>query len=202
MCLLVMFLVFLFNFVVGNGLSYGGLFLGMAADSPALGHFLSALGSLIGWLLSIWIGIGQALIFLGIARGQPVEIGLLFAGGPYLLRILGASIIAGIALFFGFLLLIVPGILLALMFWPFYLLIIDRNVGIVESFQLAAKVTAGNKATVFLVAIVAFALTIVSAIPCGLGLLVTVPYFGLMWPVMYLAMTGQATADQRHQAGR
>lgn len=202
MSLLVLFLVFLFNLVVSNGLSYGGLFLGLAADSPDLANFLSFLGNFVGWLLTVWIGIGQALIFLNIARGNPVEIGQLFTGGPYFLRILGASIIASVALLVGFVLLIVPGVILALMFWPFYWLIIDRNVGVFDSFQLARRVTDGNKATVFLLAIVMFALTLVSAIPCGLGLLVTIPFVNVMWPVVYLAMTGQATADQRFRRAR
>lgn len=197
MCLLVLFLVFLFNVFVGNALSFGGRFLGLAANSPQLAQILSSLGSLAGWLLNIWIGIGQALIFLSMARGDPVELGQLFAGGPYFLRILAASIIAGFAFMAGLLLLIVPGIFLALMFWPFYWIIVDRNAGVLDSFRLAQRITEGNKATVFVLAVVAVALTIVSMIPCGLGLLFTVPFFALMGPVTYLAMSGQATADQR-----
>ncbi len=202
MSLLVLFLVFLFNQIAGNGLSYGGLFLGRAVGSPILAEGLSWLGMIMGLLLNIWIGIGQAVVFLNIARGDPVEIGQLFTGGPYFPRILGASIIATFALVLGFALLIVPGVFLILMFWPFYWLIIDRNVGVFDSFQLARQVTDGNKATVFLLMIVMLALTLVSAIPCGLGLLVTIPFFNVMWPVMYLAMTGQATADQRFRRAR
>ena len=197
MCLLVLFLAILFNLVVSNGLPHGGRLIGTIVNNRELGAFLSGIGGLVGGVLSLWISIGQTLIFLGIARGDPVDLGHLFAGGPYLLRIFVASLIAGIVMFFGLLLLIVPGVFLALMFWPFYLLIVDRNVGVVDSFDIARRITDGNKATVFLLAMVTFALTVVSAIPCGIGLLFTVPFFALLWPVAYLAMTGQPTADQR-----
>ncbi len=202
MCLLVLFLVFLFNLVVGNALSYGGWFLGLAAGDAVMAEVLFSLGTVAGWLLNIWIGIGQAMIFLSIARGDRVELGQLFAGGRYFLRIIGASMIAGFALMLGLLLLIVPGIFLFLVFWPFYWLIVDRDAGVFDSFRLAQEISKGNKATVFVLAFVAIALTILSALPCGLGLLFTIPFFGLMWPVIYLAMSGQATADQRLRHAR
>ena len=202
MCLLTLFIVFIFNSVVGNVLQVGGRMLGLAVDSQVLAEVLSILGSLVGMLLSVWIGIGQTLIFLGIARGEPVEIGQLFSGGPYFLRILGSSIVVGVAVTVGFFLLIIPGIYLILLLWPFYMLIVDRNLGISDSLQLATKITEGNKATAFLLGLVAFALTAVSAIPCGIGLLLTIPLFNLMWPVAYLAMTGQPTADQRYRRMR
>lgn len=199
MCLLVMFVVFIFNAVVSGTIAVGLVSLGFDPNDNATGSLVHSLGNLVQGLLSVWIGIGQALIFLGIARGEPVEMGQLFSGGQFYLRILGASILAGIAIMIGLVLLIVPGIFLMLMLWPFYWLILDRNVGVFDSFQLAMRITEGNKATVFLIAIVAMAMIFVTAIPCFLGWLFTFPFLGLLWAVMYLAMTGQPTADQRYR---
>ncbi len=199
MCLLAIFVVFIFNVVVSGTIAFSLVALGFNPNDRAVGNSMHSLGNLVQGLLSIWISIGQALIFLGIARGEPVEVGQLFSGGRFYLRVLGASILAGIAFTIGTLLLIVPGIFLMLMLWPFYWIILDRNVGVFDSFQLAMRFTEGNKATVFLIAIASFALILVSAIPCGIGLLFTAPFFTLMWSVMYLAMTGQPTADQRYR---
>ncbi len=199
MCLLVMFVVFIFNAVVSGTIAFGLISLGFDPNDGAMGSTMHSLGNLVQGLLSIWIGIGQTLIFLGIARGEPVEIGQLFSGGRFYLRILGASILAGIAITIGLFLLIVPGIFLMLMLWPFYWLILDRNVGVFDSFQLAMRFTQGNKATVFLIGIVALAMILISAIPCFLGWLFTLPFLGLMWAVVYLTMTGQPTADQRYR---
>lgn len=202
MCLLVMFVVFVFNAVVSGTFAFSLISLGFDPNDDATGSLAHSMANLVQGLFSIWLGIGQTLIFLGIARGEPVEIGRLFSGGPYFLRILGASILAGIAFMIGLVLLLVPGIFLMLMLWPFYWLILDRNVGVFDSFQLAMRFTEGNKATVFVIAIVSFGLLLVSAIPCGIGLLVTFPFFTLMWAVMYLTMTGQPTADQRYRRMR
>ncbi|MDZ7619315.1 MAG: hypothetical protein U1E05_20135 [Patescibacteria group bacterium] len=197
-CLLVLFVVLVFNVVVSGTITVGLLSLGFDPNDNATGSLAHSLGNLVQWLISTWIGIGQALIFLGIARGEPIQISQLFSGGRFYPRILGAFLLASIPMMAGFLLLIIPGVFLLLMFWPFYWLIIDRNVGIVDSFDLAMQITRGNKATVLLIAVVMFLLTLVSIIPCGLGLLVTMPLFTLMWAVVYLAMTGQPTADQRY----
>ena len=44
---------------------------------------------------------------------------------PLFLRVLGGSILFGLAMWLGFLLCIIPGILIMLYYWPFYMLLID-----------------------------------------------------------------------------
>jgi len=149
------------------------------------------------WALGFWLQIGLGLFFLKIARGERAELADLFTGGPYFLRILGASLLFFLMYFVGILLLVIPGIIVALMFSQFYLLILDRNVGVLESLELSKDVTHGNKLTLFLVFLVAWLLAIVAMIPCGLGLIVAVPFFALLSPVIYLTMTGQPTAADR-----
>ena len=69
-----------------------------------------------------WLADGRlAGVVLGQSFGtQHVEFGELFAGGPLFFSVLGASILAGLALFLGALACVVPAILLMLFFWPFY----------------------------------------------------------------------------------
>ena len=196
MCLLVIILVVVLNFVVTFGVGFATGIVGKAGGDQGVAILLSIVGHLATSAFQVWIGIGQALFFLKIARGQEAEIGDVFTGGAYFLRILGASILFGLAFTAGMLLCIVPGIIFALMFWPFYYLIVDRNVGVFDSFGLARECTAGNRATMVLIWLLSLVLILASLIPCGLGLLVSIPYFALMYPVIYLVMTGQPTADQ------
>jgi len=196
MCLLAVFIVVVLNMIVGYGVGFGAAMVGAAADNEVVALFASLIGNLAAQAFQIWIAIGQTLFFLKIARGQPAEIGDIFAGGPYFLRILGASILVGLMIFGGLLLLIVPGIILALMFWPFYFLILDRNMGVFDSISMAKELTAGNKLTVLAIWLVAGLLVLASMIPCCLGLLVSIPYFTLMYAVTYLTMSGQPTAEQ------
>ena len=60
--------------------------------------------------------------------------------------------------------------------------------------ELSRDMTNGNKLTLFLMSLVGAVLAFVAAIPCGLGLIVAVPFFALLMPVTYLTMTGQPTA--------
>jgi uncharacterized membrane protein/phage FluMu protein Com len=190
--------------VVGNLCSFGaGIVLGIIPQvigaitrDNDIAAIFAVLANITNQIFAVWIGIGQARIFLKIARGQQANMGELFSGGPYFLPILGASILFGLMVFFGLLLLIVPGIILSLMFSQYYYLIIDRNLGVMDSLNTAKEISNGNKLTLFLIGLVCFGITIVAAIPCLLGWLVAFPYFALFYPVIYLSMTGQPTVDQ------
>ena len=196
MCLVALIVVWVLNFVVQMGIGILTGLVGAMAGEPAVSIVFSLLGNIASSLFSVWIGIGQALLFLKIARGQDATLGDIFSGGPYFLNILLASILVGLICFVGFLACIVPGIILALMFSQFYYLILDRNLGVLDSLNVSKEIMTGNKMMLFLIGLAAFGLMLVALIPCGLGLLVAVPYFALMYPVIYLTMTGQPTADQ------
>ncbi len=193
MCLLAMVVVWVINvvFQIAVGLFTG--MIGAVANDQVIMVTFSVLGNLASSLFSIWIGIGQALFFLKIARGQDAALGDIFTGGPFFLNILLASILVGLICLVGLVALIVPGIVLSLMFSQFYYLILDRNVGVLDSLSLSKELTNGNKMTLFVIGVLAVFLMLAALIPCGLGLLIAVPYFALMYPVIYLAMTGQPT---------
>jgi phage FluMu protein Com len=147
-------------------------------------------------VLTVWLNIGQAIYMLKIARGEPADLGTIFSGGQKLLTVLLASILYGLIVLGGFLLLIIPAIIFSLMFSQFLYLIVDRGVGVTDSLSLSKEITRGNKMTMFAINLLSLLLFIAACLPCCLGLLVATPYFTLMNPVIYLTMTGQPTADQ------
>lgn len=75
-------------------------------------------------------------------------------------------------------------------------LIVDRNVGVMESLRLSREITRGNKATMFLIGLAMLGLAILALIPCGLGFFVLMPYSMVLYSLMYLSMAGQPTAEQ------
>lgn len=148
-------------------------------------------------LFTFWVGLGQALYFLKIARGEPAELSDLFTGGRYFLPVLGAAILTTLIVMCGLVLLIIPGIILALMFSQYYYLILDRDVGVMDSLSISKDLTDGNKLTLFLVGLVMSAIfCVIVVLTCGIGFLAVGPFMTLLFPVTYLAMTGQPTADQ------
>ncbi len=152
--------------------------------------------SLVSYAVNLWLQCGMVYLMLKVARGEPsASISDLFGGGKWLLNFFVASLIVGIIVTIGFILLIIPGVILALMLWPFQYLIVDRNVEIMESISTAREITKGNKLTVFLMyLLVGIIGLLVVAITLGLGTLVVVPYVALALAVTYLKMTGQPTA--------
>jgi hypothetical protein len=68
----------------------------------------------VNWFVQTWFGLGLVKVYLKAARDQEPSVGDLFSVGPFFLAGLVASLLAGLAQFAGFLLLIIPGIIIAL----------------------------------------------------------------------------------------
>lgn len=189
---------------IGFGMVFGianNIIVAVTRDQDIAAIF-SLFTNFISQILQAWITIGQIRCFLRVARGQPVEFGEIFTGGPWLLRIIGASILYGLMVFGGVLLFIVPGIILALMFGQYYYLIVDRDLGVMDSLKTAKQITDGNKLTLFLLGLVCFGLTIAGFLALCVGLLAVIPYITLLQVMAYLTMTGQPTVDQMQTGQR
>ena len=152
--------------------------------------------SLIGNVVNTFLTIGMIRLSLAIARGEPREIGMLFGGGPHFWRYLGASIIFGIAMVIGFLLLIIPGVYVAIAYWPSMLLVIDRRMGVFESFEVAGRLSKGNRINSLVLGLLAFLISIAGFAMCFVGILATIPIVYLMGATAYLSMTGQRISNQ------
>ncbi len=145
--------------------------------------------------LSMWLTIGQLRFFLNVARGQKPDFGDLFrAKLPEVWPFLGASLLFGLMVWIGSILLIVPGIIVATMFCQFAYLMADRGTGVFDSFGLSKQLTNGNKMTLFLTWLVCgFAAAVITAVTLGIASLATGPFFSMMLAVIYLRITEQPT---------
>jgi hypothetical protein len=160
-------------------------------EAPEFVPFVALFGNIFSNVVQIFLGIGQASISLKICRGQPATIGDLFGGGPRFLPVLGASLLAGIAFAVGFMLCIVPGILLAIWFWPFYFLVVENKSPVMDSFGLASKVTEGNRGTTVILWLVSVGIIIVGLLAFCVGIILAAPLVSVLWATAYLMMSGQ-----------
>lgn len=196
------------------------------ASVGGLGGAVAGLGCYVAaQIFGQWINIGETIFFIKTARGQSGEFGDIFAGGPYLLRALGAGILfvlgmllicgvclapagvlalveaeeaAVIALIVGLPIGVIGGAIFSMTFFPYYYLIIDQNLGVIDSFSVARTVTVGNRLTAFaLILCTSIICGLITLCTCGIGLLGVLPYIALLYPVIYLMMIGQPTAAQR-----
>jgi uncharacterized membrane protein len=148
-------------------------------------------------IVSVLMTLGLHALMLKIARGEPVAAADLFAETSLILPALLATLLATLAVMAGFAMLIVPGVILALMFSQFLNVMVDRQVGVIDSLRLSMRVTDGNKTTLFLLGLLMAAVnSIGGSLTCGVFSIVFVPFASLLGSVAYLTMTGQNTAWQ------
>ena len=150
--------------------------------------------NLFAGVVSIFLSIGVFTYMLKIARGEPASVADLFGGGALLLPAIGISILYGLAALVGFILLIIPGIIVLLMFSQAIFILIDQQTGVIDSLRLSAQVTKGNKLTLFAIWCVSLGLSILGLLACFVGVFFVSAYLMLLLAVSYLMMTGQSTA--------
>lgn len=152
---------------------------------------VAIVNNLIQMACQLWLAIGQTICFLNFAKGKKVEISQMFSGGKYYLRALGASIIFGILYSIGALLCIVPGVFVALMFWPYLYILVDQDASVSESFSTSRAITTGNFGTSFLLGLMILGLYVAGFFALCIGLIFAIPLCNTLVATTYLAMSGQ-----------
>ncbi len=145
----------------------------------------SPLNAIISNVLSIFLTLGLVRIGLDLVSGKQISVGQLFGGGRHLLRAIGASILYGLMVGLGILLLIVPGIYLALRYGQFMTAIVDRDMGVMESLSYSSSITTNNRMNLFLLALMSLAIAIAGLLALCVGLFFAYPVILLGWMVAY-----------------
>lgn len=151
---------------------------------PQLGtaYWLTALaGFVVG---QFFIG-GLLRMAIDTVRTGRAEFGLLFSAFDVLPALLGAGILTTIASFFGFLLCIVPGLLLLGLFLFVAPLIVDQRKGALDAISTSFNTLKPQMWMALLYVIVIGLLAGAGALACGVGMLVTFPLALLSLAVTY-----------------
>ena len=180
----------------------------------------------VGYVFNTWLGIGQNIAMLAVARGEPAVLGLVLRGGRYLLATLLAAVLFMLALglivmvnliwipflsgimgprglaiilvfVVGFAIACVVAVYVSGRFSQFPYMIVDHNVGAMDSLRWSWEVTRGRVSTLFGVYTMVFLLNLGGLLACFIGLLFTVPFTGLTLAVTYLSMMGQPLGGEK-----
>ena len=146
---------------------------------------------LIGNIFSMFLAIGQVRINYDIARTGHASFSTLFSGGDRFLSVFGASILAGFALIAGFLLLIIPGIILMILFWSYFHFIADGKTNAADSFSAALEIGKLNVGTTLVLAMVSFLIGLAGVLALLIGSFFAAPLVSMLWCVAYLKMSDQ-----------
>ena len=151
-------------------------------------HGGNALFTILNFIISVLVDMGLVAIMLAAhENAATAELKMLWAPHPFW-KYLGASILVGIVVFIGFILLIVPGIIasLGLMFTKY--LVMDRKLGPVEAMKESWRITKGNRLHLLGFVLTLVGLNILGVIALLVGLLVTIPLTLLATVHVYRAL--------------
>jgi hypothetical protein len=165
----------------GNSSSSGGFsydFVGYQQNGSIPNMILSQ-------VLSTFLSLGAARIGLNLVSGKEATVGMLFGEGGKLLRAIGASILFGLAVVVGLLLLVVPGIYIALRYGQYMAAIVDRDLGIFESFNYSSSLTTNNRLLLLGLWVLCVLIILAGFIACGVGLIFAIPLVWLTSMVAY-----------------
>ena len=172
----------------------------------ALGEFLyengNEFGAIVVWGISIplyfaalyfcvYIQTGYMILQLKAAREEPIRLDDLFSGGPYVGRMILNSILFGGLILLGSVAFVIPAFLLAVMFWPYGHLLVDKNCPGIECLTRSKALTDGNWGSLFIVMIVCGASMFAGYLVCFVGLIIAVPFVNLVLAVAYDRMACQ-----------
>jgi hypothetical protein len=135
--------------------------------------------------------VGLWRIALAAARGQRPDFGLLFSGGDRFLPMLGAFWLLILAIGAGYILLVVPGVILALGLYMSVLFVIDQNMGPIDAMKASWNATQGYKARLFVFGLVAFGMVIAGYIACFVGVFAVIPILSVASAIIYLRLSGR-----------
>ncbi|MEE8460433.1 MAG: hypothetical protein V3S08_11185 [Phycisphaerales bacterium] len=150
-----------------------------------------------GLLLLGPIGYGVSFAYLKAARNEPLDIRDMFEAFQNYWNAVLASLLVGVIVGIGFVLLIVPGIIFAckLAFTPY--LVVDRGLNVIDAVNESWRMTRGHAWKVFFVGLLSVPLGIAGLMCCGVGIIVAIMWSKLAFALLYHAVSSSVAAPFR-----
>ncbi|MFG0334858.1 MAG: hypothetical protein ACF8TS_16000 [Maioricimonas sp. JB049] len=163
----------------------------MLWDGTPVALFVAALVWICGFAVTTsWLAVGHFRFYLKLARGEEATLADLLQAGPIAGRMTVLNILFGILTIVGLTMCVIPGLLVMLVYWPYGRLLVERNLPGFTAFEASRGVTRGHLATSLVLVFTAIGATVAcNVIP--LGVVISVPFIGLLFSVAYLRMTRQ-----------
>jgi uncharacterized membrane protein len=152
--------------------------------------------SILFFVLNILIQIGLVKMFLKLLDGHSARLKELVSHGDLFIKYLCVYILFMLGFVGGTILLVIPGIWFFLTYFFAPIIMIDKHVGIRDSFRQSAHMTKGAKWKLLGLMLLIVLLNILGAVALIVGLLVTIPLTSLIFLEVYRVLGG------RHEAPR
>ena len=196
-----------------------GNFAVQARGEVAMVVVFGIVNGIFGFLVQTFVQLGTVIYMLKMVRTRQAQVSDLFSASPFfvkgiLMTLLVMLIYGGLTTVFVIpvaitiplqetAVTVVAGIVSALVFIPVLVMlvlrfmlglffVVDRGAGVIESLSLSGEYMKGNKLTAFLIGLVVIILGGVFGLgTCFFGYILYIPFWGLLWAMVYLTCTGQ-----------
>ena len=145
--------------------------------------------NLLGLLLGAWVQLGIIRIMLALVDGKKPSYQMFKENKDIYVTYVVASVLVGFMVAIGFILLVVPGILIALAVGYYGYRVVDAKAGIIDSMKQSVSITKGHRLQLFGLALVCALLNIVGFLAIGFGLLWTIPTTMIAMAYVYRKLT-------------
>jgi uncharacterized membrane protein len=145
----------------------------MLQDSDA--PLLSFLVSIAGWAIQLAVSLGAIGISLKIHDKKKVQYKNLFDYFRLIIPYFLGSVIYGLIVIVGLVLLIIPGIIWSIKFRYYTYFMVDRKMGPIDALKASSRITRGNKWNLFFFGLLLGILNLFGALALLVGLFATIP---------------------------
>lgn len=166
-------------------------------NNSSSGAALSFLVSLISNAVSLVISLGliNALLkFVNIGKGNFADIFSELTNFNLLVNYIIGSVLVGLIVIAGFILLIIPGIYFAIRLSQFPYFIVDKNFGGIEAIKASWNATKGNVMNLIVFGLLSFGVVILGFIALIVGLLAAIPVVSVAAIYVYKMLSQQQVA--------
>jgi uncharacterized membrane protein len=195
------------SFTIGEALSFGWttttrnfgflaslvlLLFAVLYATNFLARLLPIIGPLATLAIEIILNMGILVIALKFVDGQSAQFRDVYGTVRPFWRFLGASVLFSLLVLAGLVLLVVPGVMVAIAMQFFSYLIVDRNLGVIDSLQQSFSMTRGVRWKLLGFSLVLALINIIGALLLGIGLLWSIPLSWLATAYVYRTLVKQA----------
>ena len=187
-------------------------------QESTMGMVAQGMFTLSGLVIQVWLTSGTTMALIKVARGQEAQLADVFQGGPYVLRIIGASLLYALGVFLlialclapaglvylagnmfgaliaavvGFMVTLAISLLLAARFYQYSYLVIDQNAGVIESLRGSFQITQGHTLEVLGLLLLGIVVGMAGLLACVVGYFFTMSWMMLLFACIYVALIGE-----------
>ena len=168
----------------------------IAAKATEANIFLGIIFYIADFSLSIIISIGLVKIALRFCDNEKGRFADLFSQYPLFPQYLVGSILYGLIVFAGTILLIIPGIIWGIQFCLYDYFIVDKGLGPIEALKRSSAITRGVKWDLFGFFLILSGINLLGALCLLIGLFVTIPTTMVALAFVYRKLMAQAEIVQ------